>query len=83
MPLILPRTPALKAALDEARAGLAFAHMPKRNILTNAKGDRMIYRTIADNVTKERKRLGPILCDQHALRYRGVTELAWVGCDED
>ncbi|QCO56952.1 integrase (plasmid) [Pseudorhodobacter turbinis] len=81
--LTLPCTPALKAALNEAKAALDFAPMPNRHILTNAYGGRMIYRTMADNMIKERKRLGLMLYDQHALRYRGVKELAWSGCDDD
>ncbi len=32
---------------------------------------------------KERKRLGLMAHDQHAMRYRGVMELAWAGCDDD
>jgi hypothetical protein len=31
----------------------------------------------------ERKRLGLMRHDQHALRYRGVMELAWADCDDD
>ncbi|WP_347140948.1 hypothetical protein [Paracoccus sp. SSK6] len=32
---------------------------------------------------KERKRLGLLTYDQHAMRYRGIMELAWAGCDDD
>lgn len=81
--LTLPCTPELKATLNEAKAALSFAPMPNRRILTNAYGDPMIYRTMADTMIKERKRLGLTLYDQHALRYRGVKELAWAGCDDD
>jgi integrase len=83
VPLILPCTASLKTALDEAKAALDFAPMPNRNILTNAHGGRMIYRTMADTMIKERKRLGLVLFDQHALRYRGVMELAWADCTDD
>lgn len=31
---------------------------------------------------KERIRLGLMAFDQHALRYRGVMELAWAGCTD-
>ena len=31
----------------------------------------------------ERKRLGLMAFDQHALRYRGVMELAWAECTDD
>mgnify|MGYP006281801889 CR=1 FL=1 len=34
-------------------------------------------------LAKERKRLGLMKYDQHALRYRGVMELAWAGCSDD
>lgn len=32
---------------------------------------------------KERARLGILEHDLHALRYRGVMELAWAGCSDD
>ncbi len=83
VPLTLPCTDSLKAALDEAKAGLGFVPMPNRHILTNSYGAPMIYRTMADHMIKERKRLGLMDFDQHALRYRGVMELAWAGCDDD
>ena len=41
------------------------------------------YRYMADLMLKERKRLGLEAYDPHALRYRGVKELAWAGCDDD
>ncbi|MEM6932085.1 MAG: hypothetical protein AAF526_00725 [Pseudomonadota bacterium] len=31
----------------------------------------------------ERKRLGVEAYDLHALRYHGVMELAWAGCNDD
>jgi hypothetical protein len=35
-------------------------------------------------LSKERERLGMKgAFDQHGLRYRGVMELAWAGCDDD
>ncbi len=83
VPLTLPCTEKLKAALDEAKAALAFTPMPQRHILTNAHGAPMTYRTMADAMIRERKRLGLMAFDQHALRYRGVMELAWSGCDDD
>jgi len=81
--LVLPCTPALKKALNDAKAAPDFVPMPNRHILTNAYGRRMIYRTMADNMIKERKRLGLMLYDQHALRYRGVKEMAWDGREDD
>lgn len=83
VPLTLPCTVALRAALDQSKAALKVAPMPNRNILINAHGDPMSYRTMADAMIKERKRLGLMAFDQHALRYRGVMELAWAGCTDD
>ncbi len=82
-PLLLPCTPELRHALDEARAALCAAPHPSRPILTKSNGNRMDYRTLADIMRKERKRLGTLNHDNHSLRYRGVMELAWAGCDDD
>lgn len=43
----------------------------------------MDYRRMAEIMLKERRRLGLEAYDLHALRYRGVMELAWAGCDDD
>lgn len=43
----------------------------------------MGYHDMARIMLAERKRLGLIAFDQHALRYRGVMELATAGCDDD
>ncbi|WP_174539317.1 hypothetical protein [Fertoeibacter niger] len=50
------------------RRALRLAPMPNRHILTNSYGGPMIYRTMADHMIKERKRLGMMEFDQHALR---------------
>ena len=34
-------------------------------------------------MVRERKRLELMAYDQHALRYRGVMELAWAECTDD
>ena len=34
-------------------------------------------------MARERTRLDLMAYDLHALRYRGVMELAWSGCDDD
>ena len=81
--LVLPCTKALKAALDRAKADLGFAPHPSRHILTRADGSAMDYHAMARVMVRERKRLGLMAFDQHALRYRGVMELAWEGCDDD
>lgn len=82
-PLILPCTAALKAALDAAKAALPFAPMPNRHIITKQDGQRMVYRRLAELMRAERVRLNLEAYDLHALRYRGVMELAWAGCDDD
>ncbi len=38
---------------------------------------------MAEIMRGERVRLGMQDFDLHALRYRGVMELAWAGCDDD
>ena len=43
----------------------------------------MSYRNIAGIMLKERRRLGLDAYDLHAMRDRGVMELAWAGCDDD
>ena len=82
--LSLPRTIALKAALDVAKTDLGFAPHPSRHILTRANGSKMDYHAMARVMVRERKRLELMAYDQHALRYRGVMELAWAeGTDDE
>nr|WP_242690018.1 tyrosine-type recombinase/integrase [Paracoccus fontiphilus] len=81
--LVLPCTVALKAALDAAKAALPFAPLPARYIITKQDGSRMDYRRMAEVMLAERRRLGLEAYDLHALRYRGVMELAWANCDDD
>ncbi len=81
--LQLPCTENLKAALDQAKASLGFAPHPSRHILTRQDGSPMSYYSMARVMVRERKRLGLMAFDQHALRYRGVMELAWAGCSDD
>lgn len=82
-PLLLPCTDALKAALDRAKVNLEFSPHPSRHILTRPDGSPMNYDALAKEMVRERKRLGLMAYDQHALRYRGVMELAWAGCTDD
>lgn len=74
--LRLPCTLRLKAALDSA---------PKRGltILTRQDGRPLPYERLSQIMRNERKRLGLEAFDLHALRYRGVMELAWAGCSDD
>ena len=83
MPLQLPCTEALKCVLNKAKADLGFAPHPARHILTRADGSKMDYHAMARVMVRERKRLGLMAFDQHALRYRGVMELAWASCTDD
>jgi hypothetical protein len=43
----------------------------------------MSYRYMAQIMLGARKRMGLEAFDQHALRYRGVMELAWAGCSDE
>lgn len=81
--LVLPCTDRLKAALNCARAALGAVPIAARPILIKRDGNPISYRYMADLMLKERKRLGLETYDLHALRYRGVKELAWAGCDDD
>lgn len=81
--LVLPCTVALKAALDEAKAALPFSPLPARHVITKRDGSRMDYRRMAELMLAERRRLGLEKYDLHALRYRGVMELARAGCDDE
>ena len=76
--LFLPCTAALKAALDAAKR-----EAKGLTILAKADGTPLPYRRMAAIMLAERKRLGVEAHDLHALRYRGVMELAWAGCDDD
>lgn len=81
--LVLPCTPELRAALQEARDSMAATPHPSRPILTLNSGQRMGYRRMAEVFRAERVRLSLEAYDLHALRYRGVMELAWAGCTDD
>lgn len=82
-PLVLPCTDQLKAALDRAKAALGAVPIAARPILIKRDGNPISYRYMADLMLKERKRLGLEAYDLHALRYRGVQEPAWHGCNDD
>uniref|UniRef100_UPI001F4E359C integrase n=1 Tax=Pseudophaeobacter leonis TaxID=1144477 RepID=UPI001F4E359C len=66
LPLQLPCTEALKAALDKTKASLGFAPHSTRHILTRADGSPMDYHAMARVMVRERKRLGLLAFDQHA-----------------
>lgn len=78
--LTLPCTTAPRAALDAARPSPCD---PAKTILRKPNGDPMSYFAMAAIMRAERKRLGLEAFDLHALRYRGVMELALAGCDDD
>lgn len=77
--LTLPCSEALRAALDAARPAGAKPDDP----IIRGKNGRMSYQAMGDAMRVERQRLGLMAYDLHALRYRGVMELAWAGCDDD
>lgn len=78
--LLLPVPAQLAAALDAVRPGPEEAARP---ILRKPDGNPLSYYPMAAIMLRERKRLGLTAFDLHALRYRGVMELAWAGCDDD
>ncbi len=81
--LVLPCTDYLRTALDDAKARLGAVPIGSRPILITRDGTPISYRYMADLMLKERKRLGLEDFDLHALRYRGIKELAWRGCTDE
>lgn len=74
--LYLPCTACLQQALKTTpRTGMT--------ILTNSSGQPLSYYAMAKIMHAERERLGLLDYDLHALRYRGVMELAWAGCTDE
>lgn len=63
----------------------ALSTAPKKGltILTKKDGSPLPYRRMAQIMREERKRLGVVAYDLHALRYRGIHELALHGCTDD
>lgn len=82
-PLLLPCTVQFKVALDRTKAELGVIPIAARPILIKRDGNPISYRYMADLMLKGRKRLGLEAYDLHALRYRGVRELAFAGCSDD
>ena len=81
---LLPCTPELKSALDRLKACLGYTPHPSMPILVGQRGNRMSPSYVRQLLSAERERLGMKgAFDQHGLRYRGVMELAWSGCDDD
>lgn len=81
--LLLPCTKQLKRQLKIAKKAFSAEPEPTRPILAKADGSAMSYYTMARVMRAERERLGFTEYDLHALRYRGVKELAYAGCDDD
>lgn len=82
-PLVLPCTAELKSALDTAKTVLGVIPIAWKPILSKLDGSPMGYRYMSQVMLRERRRLGLEAYDLHALRYRGVQELAWQGCTDD
>lgn len=81
-PLRLPVTAELKRELAKGYA-LTTPH-PSDPILAGPDGAPMKYRYMAALMLAERRRLGlERAFDLHGLRFRGVQELAWAGCDDE
>lgn len=73
--LWVPLTAPLRSALGNApRKGIT--------ILTTQYGRAMSYRSLAQMMLKERRRLGVEKHDLHALRINATTELDAAGCDD-
>ena len=51
--------------------------------LIRADGFLLYDYTMASVIERERKRLGLMVFNQHALRHRGVMELPWADCSDD
>lgn len=81
--LELPCTAELKSVLQKALAELPEPPKPEQPILKTRTGGRMSYRYMAQIMLKARRRLCVEQYDLHALRYRGIKELAWAGCSDD
>lgn len=77
--LILPCTEVLRATLDRVKPDPCD---PSDTILRNALGMPMQYDNMAKIMRAERQRLGLVKHDLHAIRYRGVMELALAGCSD-
>lgn len=78
--LVIPCPDALIAALEAARPNVRrIGGTP----ILQVRNKRMSYRRMAEIMLAERQRLGLALHDLHALRYRGVQELAWAGCSDE
>lgn len=82
-PLVLPCTDYLREALEREKSRLGVIPIAYRAILIKRNGYPMSQRYMSQIMLRERKRLGLEAFDLHALRYRGVMELAWAGCTDD
>lgn len=81
--LKLPCSEELKRELLTEKRRIGGSPHPSRPILTGQKGRKMSVGHMSQVLRRERARLGLMKFDQHAMRYRGVMELAWANCDDD
>lgn len=81
--LKLPCTSELKTVLLEAKKAVTAEDCDRTPILQIGSGRAMSYRYMAQIMLAARKRMGLESFDQHALRYRGIQELAWSGCTDE
>ncbi len=80
--LQLPCTSELQAALLDAQARFE-SGAAEGPILRTQTGGKMSYRYMAQIMLMARRRMQLEQFDLHALRYRGIKELAWAGCSDD
>lgn len=78
--LTIPCPARLIAALEAARPKVRWIGGTP---ILQFHGKRMTYRRMAELMLRERQRLGLAQFDLHALRYRGVRDLAWGGCSDE
>ena len=79
--LVIPLLPATIAILEANRPKVMNLRGKTPILMTGRR--RMVYRRMAEIMLAERQRLGVEAHDLHALRYRGVMELAFAGCTDE
>jgi integrase len=81
--LVLPCSPRLKRILEAEKVAIGGDPHPSLHILRGTGGKKLTYSGLAQMMKKERERLKLLKYDLHAMRYRGVMELAWAGCTDE
>lgn len=81
--LWLPCSLRLRRVLDEEIERLGGDPHPSTPIIRGERDKPITSHGMSQMMRKERKRLGLLVHDQHAMRYRGIMELARAGCSDD